>query len=205
MSKFCSRCQAETERNKLGLCFPCARARSSAWRKENPGVQKQLSAAWRSKNPEKVKSYRVAYLELNPDKSKAAHAAWRVLNFKRLKASNAAWRASNPERAKANAAAWRAANPENGKINVQNRLAKKRANGGILSQGLSAKLFKLQRGKCACCSSPLGTNFHLDHIMPIALGGPNTDENIQLLRGLCNKQKHAAHPVDFMQQRGFLL
>lgn len=35
--------------------------------------------------------------------------------------------------------------------------------------------------------------------------GTNTDDNIQLLRKLCNLQKSAKHPVDFMQQRGFLL
>jgi 5-methylcytosine-specific restriction endonuclease McrA len=45
----------------------------------------------------------------------------------------------------------------------------------------------------------------MDHIIPLALGGTNTDDNIQLLRAKCNKQKGAKHPIDFMQQRGFLL
>ncbi len=36
-------------------------------------------------------------------------------------------------------------------------------------------------------------------------GGANIDGNIQLLTGLCNRQKHTKHPVDFMQERGFLL
>lgn len=42
-------------------------------------------------------------------------------------------------------------------------------------------------------------------IVPLALGGTNTDGNMQLLRSTCNQKKHAKHPVDFMQQRGFLL
>jgi hypothetical protein len=41
---------------------------------------------------------------------------------------------------------------------------------------------RTKKGKCACCSLPLGNNFHLDHILPITLGGPNIDSNIQLLR-----------------------
>lgn len=45
----------------------------------------------------------------------------------------------------------------------------------------------------------------MDHIVPLALGGSNTDGNIQLLRATCNQQKHAKHPVVFMQERGFLL
>lgn len=45
----------------------------------------------------------------------------------------------------------------------------------------------------------------MDHILPLALGGTNVDENIQLLRKRCNLQKCAMHPVDFMQSKGRLL
>jgi 5-methylcytosine-specific restriction endonuclease McrA len=116
--------------------------------------------------------------------------------------------AASPEkqaRRKELASAWQRAHLELWRTHKQNRNAKKRGNGGTLSRGLSEKLFKLQGGKCACCALPLGKNFHLDHIMPIALGGPNIDSNIQLLRPRCNIQKKAKHPVDFMQSRGFLL
>lgn len=40
--------------------------------------------------------------------------------------------------------------------------------------------------------------------MPIARGGSNTDDNVQLLCPACNLKKSAKHPVDFMQERGFL-
>lgn len=79
------------------------------------------------------------------------------------------------------------------------------ATGQRLSKGLREKLMASQRGLCVCCGEILGENAHLDHIMPIALGGSNTDDNMQLLRQRCNNQKHAKHPVDFMQSRGFLL
>jgi 5-methylcytosine-specific restriction endonuclease McrA len=91
-------------------------------------------------------------------------------------------------------------------MNGQNRRARKNASAGKLSFNLAEKLFKLQHGKCACgCKKHLGKDYHLDHIMPLALGGANTDNNIQLLRKQCNWQKHAKHPIDFMQSRGFLL
>lgn len=85
------------------------------------------------------------------------------------------------------------------------RRAQALASGGVLSVGLSAKLFKLQKGMCPCCKQPLGDDYHMDHKMPLALGGSNTDNNMQLLRKKCNQQKNAKHPVDFMQSRGFLL
>ena len=118
---------------------------------------------------------------------------------------NAAWRTVNAERARAYVAAWSKANPEARRIIGQNRRAKKLANGGKLSKGVSAKLFKLQNGKCPCCNQPLGDDYHMDHIMPLKSGGANEDWNIQLLRQQCNNQKSAKDPIEFMQSRGKLL
>ena len=68
------------------------------------------------------------------------------------------------------------------------------------------KVKLLRRKLCACgCGQPLGEKYELDHRMPIALGGENTDDNMQLLTRTCNRQKHAKHPVEFMKSRGFLL
>lgn len=141
----------------------------------------------------------------NPERSKANAAKWRESNHKKHHADSAKWRAENPERAKENFAKWYAANPELNRIYSHNRRARERANGGRLSPGLAAKLFKLQRGKCACCNVSIADGNHLDHVIPVATGGPNEDWNMQLLCGPCNMSKGAKHPIDFMQQRGFLL
>ena len=235
MIKFCKKCQVETERNAKGDCRPCGMAATAAWNKANPERQKARSAAFRAAHPERVKATQAAYRIANPEKIKAATEAWRAANPERVKATQAAYRAehavrikismaawwdannmrikgkraavyaANPERNNARSLAWKKANPEANRIHGHNRRASKRENGGVLSIGLSAKLFKLQRGKCACCGLPLGGSYHLDHVMPIALGGQNTDSNMQLLKQRCNQQKHASHPVAFMQSRGYLL
>lgn len=147
-----------------------------------------------------------AWYEKNRDKRLASCAKWQADNLDRKKASNAKWRDANTEKMKEYEVKWRAENPEKIRIKNHNRRARKLESGGKLSPGLAAKLFKLQRGKCACgCGQTLSDDYHLDHIMPLALGGTNTDYNIQLLTATCNQQKHAKHPVEFMQQRGFLL
>lgn len=76
---------------------------------------------------------------------------------------------------------------------------------GLLSNDLLAKLHKLQKGKCPCCKKSLGDDFHMDHIVPLAKGGTNTDDNIQLLRDRCNLKKSTMDPILFMQVNGFLI
>jgi 5-methylcytosine-specific restriction endonuclease McrA len=152
-----------------------------------------------------AKSNRASRYAANKDKEKADGIAYYAANRDKARATAAAYRAANPEKCRAANSKSSKANPEIRRIANQNRRARKRENGGKLSKGLAAKLLKLQRGKCACCSEPLGEDYNLDHIMPLALGGTNTDDNIQLLRQKCNNQKHTKHPVDFMQSRGFLI
>jgi len=214
--KYCKKCQSETERYKRGTCKPCSRAYVASWKAANRERTKVTNAAWYAANQEKLNAYRAAnaerakaasaaYYAANTEKMKATSVAWRANNKERMKATIATWHAANPESRRASKAVYRAANLDKWRTYRQNRRAKELENGGNLSQGLAERLFKLQKGKCICCNQPLGDDFHLDHIMPLSLGGTNTDDNIQLLREQCNKQKHAKHPIDFMQKRGYLL
>lgn len=204
--KFCKACNVETERYAHGACKTCAKARAFAWRAKNYERVIAREKAWRAANPDKTRAVHAAWRSANPGKIKLDGRAYRAANKERLRAKDAAYRAANPEKLRIKDALYRSANPESHLINEQNRRARKRDAGGKLSPGLAAKLFTLQRGKCACgCKQPLGDNYHLDHRMPLFLGGANEDWNIQLLRAKCNMHKHAKHPIDFMQSRGFLL
>lgn len=191
MKKFCKTCQAETERsNTEGKCKACVCARTKAWRLKNYERSLASVESWQKANPEKVKKYK---------------EKWSVENRDKKLAKDAAYRETYPEKMQAFRDKWREANPDAGRRHASNRRARKRENGGSLSVGLSEKLLKLQKGKCACCKEVLNGKFHLDHHIPLALGGANEDGNIQLLCPPCNMAKGAKHPVDFMQSRGFLL
>lgn len=151
-----------------------------------------------------MKAYSAKYRAENPDKVKLACAKWWAENQDRGRELLAAYYIANKDRLKPIKAEYRAANKDMFRTYVHNRRAKL-ASGGKLSSNIAEKLYKLQKGKCACCGLPLGDDYHLDHIMPLSMGGANYDNNIQLLRATCNQQKKAKHPVDFMRQRGFLL
>lgn len=204
--KFCKKCQVETERRENGgRCIPCAALYNSAYRSANPDKTRESIASWKVSNRERRRATSAAYHLTNRDKINARSAAWGKENPERVKDNNTAWYLANSDRAKANGAAYHAVNPESCRLKNHTRRARKIAAGGLLSKGLTVKLFKLQGGMCPCCKQSLGSDFHLDHKMPLALGGANEDWNMQLLRKTCNRQKGAQHPIKFMQSRGFLL
>ena len=216
--KFCKKCQCATERYNNGSCRPCRLASCAPYRASNPEKVQAGRDAWTEQNKDKIKETRKAYRDANHEKLNALQSAWVKANPDRVKAmkerhratakykeTNSRYAAENIDRNRAKNRAWINNNRDAANRIYHTRRAKKAEAGGVLSKGLAAKLLSLQRGKCACCGLPLGGKYHLDHILPIALGGTNTDDNIQLLRAVCNHQKHAKHPVDFMQSRGFLL
>lgn len=227
ITKFCKKCNTHTIRYKGGVCKPCSDARCLAYRLANReknrlaaldrkneriaeaasrtsknctkcGVEKPVSEFRIQRRRNNIpmgcckdceSEYQKSYKNANPEKRKE------IVNRSAKKNKDKIYK-KNLE--------YRLANKEAYRVHTRNRRAKQRTT-GILSKNISKKLYTLQKGKCACCGLPLGNDYHIDHIMPIALGGTNTDDNIQLLRATCNVQKSAKHPVDYMQQRGFLL
>lgn len=82
---------------------------------------------------------------------------------------------------------------------------RRRGAGGKYTKADIDRLFLFQGGKCVSCRCRLRPGYHVDHILPIALGGTNDPHNLQLLCGGCNIKKGARHPVEYMQSLGRLL
>jgi len=169
------------------------------------GQQKEYYRINKEKINEKNRIYNRMYYAEHKEEIEKRKAEYKKLNPEKRKEVNAKYRKSNPEKVKESSKNYRQANLEKYRVHQSNRRARIRKNGGKLSSGLSEKLFALQKGRCACCGELLGDSYHLDHIMPLFLGGENEDWNIQLLKQKCNNQKFIKHPVDFMQLRGRLL
>lgn len=182
---------AQRERDKRYKQDPGYQERQRLYRVENREKLKAQTMAWREANTEKYKAYQRAYQDAN-----------RHRTIERLKR----WRQDNPERGRAYGREWRRANLHRLVVKEQRRRARIKGVGGNLSPDIHARLMTLQRCKCAICRVSLKeVRPHLDHVMPIAKGGTNTDDNAQLLCPTCNLTKSAKHPVDFMQERGYLL
>lgn len=187
IKKLCTKCKVEkdsaefsVDKTKIdGLYSQCKKCKG------------EINSRWHFKNQKKIKESKKARYCLHKVE---------ILNKTRQR------RLENPQLFSARSKQYYYKNHERNlianRIKCSNRRTKLHGN---LSKDLITKLFQLQRGKCACCSEPLGIDYHLDHIMPLALGGENEDCNMQLLKSTCNHQKHAKHPLKFMQERGFLL
>lgn len=117
------------------------------------------------------------------------------------KAKSAAWRKANPGRHDALKEAWRKANPEHSRAAVRRRRARIRGSEGNHTAADVLRLFEAQRRMCAICACSIEHKYEVDHIMPLALGGSNGVENIQLLCPNCNRHKSAKHPSKFQQER----
>lgn len=201
--RICKNCGSVIEKH---TCKVCNRIAVKKYRETHREERNKASKKRRDANPEKAKQQTMRWRDKNKQRVSEYMKIWIAANKERVAKNKRVWGQKNKERKYLTHKNWVLANPDRMKIHGENRRAKKElTHPGKLSVDLSEKLFKLQRGKCACCGLPLGDDYHMDHIMPLALLGENEDSNIQLLRKKCNHEKHAKHPIDFMQSRGFLL
>lgn len=182
---------------------PEVRERDKLYKQDPAYIERQR--LYRQENSERLSAKTMEWQAANAEKFKAYQAAYQAANRKRGIQRAIAWRQANKAHASAMARRWRTANLHRRVVSEQRRRARIKGVGGDLSPGIHSKLMALQQGKCAVCGVCLQTvRPHLDHIMPISKGGQNIDTNVQLLCPTCNLSKHAKHPIDFMQERGFL-
>lgn len=172
--------------------------------KQNPEY-KERQRLYRIENRDRLNAKTMEWREANRHIFDNYQRAYQAANRHRTIARLKRWRQENPEKSREQGRRWRTDKPELNRIKANRYRARKLQAPGDFSPDIYQRLMSLQKRRCAVCSASLkGISPHLDHVMPLALGGSNTDDNAQLLCPSCNSSKNAKHPVDFMQECGFL-
>lgn len=202
--KPCRKCGAQ-DRYGRGPCRPCHKERHRKHREANPEKVAEQKREYYQGNRDRIAEQKREYYEANREKVAERNRKHYEANREKELEYQRKYREANREKIAERDRKWHKANPEKRKAHHHNRKAKIKGNGGKLSSDIVQKIMILQKGKCACCGASLENGYHLDHVMPLALGGTNTDDNVQLLTPKCNMSKGAKHPVDYMRSKGKLI
>lgn len=173
-------------------CWQCHRERRAQFRADHPDAVKQTKAASYLRNRDIVLAYVKAY---------------QAKNATTIQKRQKAFRQTNKERIAKRQASWSKANRHLLRIHERRRRDRKRGATGSHTYADIQDIGRMQRWRCAnpVCRVSVHSGYHIDHVVPIALGGTNDRRNIQLLCAGCNQSKHARSPLAWAQLQGLLL
>lgn len=168
------------------------------WRARNPEHSRQYMREWSARHPER-KEYQRAYnaqYYADPERQEAGRQraqAWRDTNPDRHRANARRSYERDPQRAYATQKAWKERNRDKWSLYQKAYQARRRARLAEVSIGDVdfAAVLARANGLCQLCGQALGDKWHFDHIVPIARGGPHTQDNLQATHPTCNKRKSA--------------
>jgi 5-methylcytosine-specific restriction endonuclease McrA len=166
------------------------RARSAA---KSRRAKEKDPVGYNAKQAARMARWRGAHL----DKAAAAMQRWRQKHYDEYRAYRASYYEKNAELIKAAVKKWREDNPEKWRaIAAVSGGQRRGAEGRFTLKDLEQK-WEAQSGLCVYCQADLELSMEIDHKLPIARGGSNWPDNIQLLCFTCNRRKHAKTDVEF--------
>lgn len=163
---------------------------------------------WRDEHRDEYNEYCRTWAAKNPEKKRIFTHNWSVTHRDNKNRSARKWAASHPIERRERLLKWTRKNPDKVQVYGSKRRALKRDSGGYHTAADVAKLFDLQGGKCAACKCKVENTgklrYHVDHVQPLARGGSDGAENLQLLCKSCNCRKYTMHPSEWALLHGRL-
>lgn len=154
------------------------------WTAKNKKIVYARQKKWRKENVAKAR-----------ETARISAAKRYAKNPEKFRANNRKYRLRNPEREKEKLRKYRKAHPEV----IRAIETRKRVAGKVNAQDLKSLMTK-QNGLCYYCFIDIFNKYHIDHYLPITLGGLSNVENIVLSCPKCNLTKNSKHPDVFMAE-----
>ena len=169
-----------------------------AKRKEYRRTNKERIIAYRKVyyegNKEKIKTSVKAYREANKEKVKACREAWVEANKEKIADYRKAWVEANKEKVSAYYKTYKEANKERVAAGKAKRRALKQKQVPVHLRDCPhekkrlVEIYKLRK----ILSEATGVQHHVDHMWPIADGGPHWSGNLQVIPAEENMRKNAS-------------
>lgn len=178
-------------RLKEQTCTDCRAANREHNRPFKPSAASRAKAQvsnkqWVKSNPDRVKAIQKKYDD--------SHVEARRLKSKR-------WREKNLEHVTAYRQSWWKSNPDKQRTYNHRRRAHRLGNGH--EPYTEAEILELYGTNCYLCGEPIDLkasrkvgskgwkrSLHIDHLIPLSKGGPDTLVNVRPTHGICNSLKH---------------
>lgn len=198
----CQRGHISERKTKQGDCIACVRQRGWDWYLANRERELAKAKTFYEENKQRIKEYGIEYRAVNADWIKEKKRKYgqdnkkaiSIKNKERYKKNKARtlkkcqeWVKNNREKA---AAGWRAA-----------KTRRRQADGKFTSKDV-LRIGENQKWLCLNCSKYIKDEYHVDHIMPLILGGSHWPSNLCLLCPSCNISKGGKHPDDWDRENG---
>lgn len=145
------------------------RLRAARARAADPEIVRERHRRWKEAHPERMAAAKRRYREkMGGDPSFRAEAAERTRR----------WREENPDRER------------------EHSRRKRAIRAGVAHEPYRrVDIIARDGGICYLCELPVPVGAeHLDHVIPISRGGPDTAANVRVTHALCNLRKHARLP-----------
>lgn len=196
---------------RAGQCKACRAAYYKQWREEKRAYKRAYDKAYYDANRGTILAGRAVYREqnatvlkerdrefrrLHAEKIAADKREYRKRNRKRLAAKDRRYRQENPEllRASARAHYERVRKTPEAQKRYRLAVARRRARilGAFVEDVAREVVFERDAGLCGICGAPVDAeDWHLDHVVPLALGGTHEYSNVQVAHPRCNMSKGA--------------
>lgn len=206
-------------RYRDGKCMECHRNGARMDYHINPEPTRQRAK-------ERERRLRKEDPELTNEKGRKRQKAWRDANLERARVRERTWDLANrprrrqqdrdryardPEKHRTKARTyrnahpgyateqnrdWRNRNPDAAKANHSNKRTRKVNAEGRHTAADIRRIRTEQNDRCASCHRKLNGKGHIDHIIPLARGGTNWPDNLQILCAPCNLTKWAHMPLN---------
>lgn len=150
--------------------------------------------------PYRDRAQRLAYLReyhaRHAERMKEQNRLYRLTHREEIAARWREWHAAHPEAMKAATKKARDNWVSSHRDEVRAKVARRRA---VLARVttekvLSAEVLRRSEGVCGICGGVITGPFDVDHIIPLARGGPHSYANTQAAHPVCNRRKRHRLP-----------